>query len=130
MDQEQAITVAVLAAAFWLVMRGLAITYDLVRGVRSLARDIRLNRERRRVEREAERAVFAPQPDPNHRYAAEDQEQEAPIRALATNKLTLTETVLVDSGRIIEAIKSVRARTFFGLKEAKDLVDDYRYKRA
>jgi ribosomal protein L7/L12 len=49
--------------------------------------------------------------------------------ARGTAILTLEEQGLAQSsGGIIPAIKAVRARLNIGLKEAKDLVDDYRTK--
>lgn len=38
------------------------------------------------------------------------------------------ERALIRRGKIIEAIKDIRARTGFGLREAKDVVDRYRGK--
>lgn len=42
------------------------------------------------------------------------------------NALNEREKILVQSGNIIDACKSHRARSGWGLKESKDLVDRYR----
>lgn len=43
--------------------------------------------------------------------------------------LTTEERQLIADGKPIHAIKSVRERTKLGLKEAKDIVDRYRYRK-
>lgn len=46
--------------------------------------------------------------------------------SIRDTRFTQEEANVIVSGRKIEAIKMVRARTGYGLKEAKDLVESYR----
>jgi len=47
--------------------------------------------------------------------------------AVKFHKLNKHESDLVDAGLIVQAIKLVRQRLSFGLREAKELVDSYLY---
>lgn len=47
------------------------------------------------------------------------------LRRIGASGLTMVEEALVKNRQKIRAIMSLRARSFLGLKEAKEIVDDY-----